>query len=113
MPSDINRQIARLVRGFREEQQHRQSDIAALVGLSVAQYSRLESGAAEWTVERLLSVCRVLGVSPRDVMDFGHARGSIDMDLTPEEAKMVLACRRMDASSAMACMADLFRKAGG
>lgn len=60
--------IAKAMRLARTAARKTQADVAAVLGLSQVQVSRLEAGAHPWTVEAMRQACDFYGVRMSDVL---------------------------------------------
>ena len=58
----INVNIGHIVKLHRKQQKLEQADLAKKIEVSQPVLSRLENGAANWTVRRLLLTCNVLNI---------------------------------------------------
>lgn len=60
--------ILQRLEAARRERGRTQDEVAQHLGISGAQYSRLESGVSEMTVIQLLAACNALWLEPSDVV---------------------------------------------
>lgn len=57
------------LRRLRENKGLTQVEVAELLGVSQAAYSRLEKGAVEISVEKLMELCAIYGVMPSKLLE--------------------------------------------
>lgn len=60
--------VGTLLRHYRRERGIDQSYLALALGVSQSTYSRIESGRAHLSVVRMAIICRLLGVSPNQLL---------------------------------------------
>jgi len=65
----INKHTGLIISIYREQKGLEQTELAKKVGVSQPVISRLESGAASWTVERFFSVCNALNIDAAQVFE--------------------------------------------
>lgn len=62
--------IERKIRQIRELRGYSQEYMAAQLNLSTRAYSKIESGETQLTINRLNEICKILNVSPQELLGF-------------------------------------------
>lgn len=57
------------IRALRVKAGYTQIELAALLGISQAAYSRLEKGEVEISVTKLMDICAIYGVRPTTLLE--------------------------------------------
>ena len=77
----MNKYIAKVIFNIRNDQAKLQSECAKSVGVSQSQYSRLESGSSEWSVNQLYSISKFLDISIEKLLESAEAMQKADNEI--------------------------------
>ena len=65
--NNINEQIGKILRLYREKTGHHQNEIAEQAGISISMLSQIERGNVAPSLETLMQVCNVLDIDPSEL----------------------------------------------
>ena len=60
------------IRNAREDMDLYQSDMARLIPMNQSNYSKIERGVQEPSMEQLRRICQILNLDPRYLLDLDH-----------------------------------------
>ena len=89
--ADFLKEIGEKLKTLREETIYSQNDIARFSGCGKNHISEVENGESRLTLFQLIAYCRVLHVSPNDILGYGPD------ELNSDEAELVRHFRRLNA----------------
>lgn len=97
-------EIGSRIRNFREAKKLSQKDFAKQIGVSNSRVSNWEQGVNRPDVDLLVDICRVLNVSPSELLDF-----RLDTDeLTQHERQLIINYRaKTDLQHAVNILLDI------
>ncbi len=97
-------EIGSRIRNFREAKKLSQKDFAKQIGVSNSRVSNWEQGVNRPDVDLLVDICRVLNVSPSELLDF-----RLDTDeLTQHERQLIINYRtKTDLQHAVNILLDV------
>ena len=63
------------IRNAREDMDLLQSDMARLIPMNQSNYSKIERGVQEPSIEQLRRICQILNLDPRYLLELGDFEG--------------------------------------
>ena len=77
-------EIGRKIRDRREDLDYSQKDMANLIPMNQSNYSKIERGVQEPSMEQLRRICQILKLDPRYLLDLENFEG-----VTAEDIKLL------------------------
>ena len=69
-------EIGKKIRDRREDLDYSQKDMADLIPMNQSNYSKIERGVQEPSMEQLRRICQILKLDPRYLLDLGLTSSS-------------------------------------
>ena len=77
-------ELGKKIRDRREDLDYSQKDMANLIPMNQSNYSKIERGVQEPSMEQLRRICQILKLDPRYLLDLENFEG-----ITAEDIKML------------------------
>ena len=83
--------IGEKIRNAREDLDLLQSDVAKLIPMNQSNYSKIERGTQEPSIEQLRRICQILKLDPRYLLDLGEYEmlSQNDLDLLKDIKRLI------------------------
>lgn len=83
--------IGEKIRNAREDLDLLQSDVARLIPMNQSNYSKIERGTQEPSIEQLRRICQILKLDPRYLLDLGEYEmlSQNDLDLLKDIKRLI------------------------
>ena len=70
MVKNIAKNVGQNIKNARKDKGLTQSDVAKVLYMTQQQYSRFENGIFEFNYGQILTVCKLLDITPNEIFDF-------------------------------------------